>query len=232
MAKTLIGNIKGKDGRGIASISKTGTTGSVDTYTIRYTDNTTSTYTVNNADSIAIQRQIVPSAAVESSTTASQAYTAGDYVVVGGVLRRVTKSISKGSTISDSNSHATNVGDEMKGISNTLATRDTYGSNGNGKWWKFANGLMICTKRVTFNTTCTDEWNSLYSTPMLSLGTIPATFVSTPAITVTVVGGSAALVENIRDSSASSFGSVYFCRPDRCETLEVVVDVVAFGKWK
>ena len=43
MAKTLIGNIKGKDGRGIASISKTGTTGSVDTYTIRYTDNTTST---------------------------------------------------------------------------------------------------------------------------------------------------------------------------------------------
>ena len=156
MAKTLIGNIKGKDGRGIASISKTGTTGSVDTYTIRYTDNTTSTYTVNNADSIAIQRQIVPSAAVESSTTASQAYTAGDYVVVGGVLRRVTKSISKGSTISDSNSHATNVGDEMKGISNTIATRDTYGSNGNGKWWKFANGLMICTKRVTFNTTCTD----------------------------------------------------------------------------
>ena len=65
MAKTLIGNIKGKDGRGIASISKTGTTGSVDTYTITYTDNTTSTFTVNNADSIAIQRQIVPSAAVE-----------------------------------------------------------------------------------------------------------------------------------------------------------------------
>lgn len=232
MAKTLIGNIKGKNGRGIVSIKKTGTTGSVDTYTITYTDSTTSTFTINNSDSIALQRQIVPSAAVESSTTASQAYAAGDYVVVGGVLRRVTKSISKGSTISDSNSHATNVGDEMKGISNTLATRDTYGSNGNGKWWKFASGLMICTKRLTFNTTCTNEWYSLYDTPKLSLGATPATFVGTPTITVTVVGGSAALVENIRDSSASSFGSVYFCRPDSCETLEVVVDVVAFGKWK
>ena len=70
MAKTLIGNIKGKNGRGIVSIKKTGTTGSVDTYTITYTDSTTSTFTINNSDSISIQRQIVPSAAVESSSTA------------------------------------------------------------------------------------------------------------------------------------------------------------------
>lgn len=232
MAKTLIGNVKGKDGRGILKIEKTASTGAVDTYTITYTDNTTSTFTVNNSDSVSLQRQIVPSAAVESSTTASQAYAAGDYVVVVGVLRRVTKSISKGSAISDSNSHATNVGDEMKGISNTLATRDTYGSNGNGNWWKFASGLMICTKRVTFNTTCTNEWFSLYDTPKLSFGATPATFADTPTVTATVVSSSAALIENITDSSKSSFGSVYFCRPDRCETLEVIVDVVAFGRWK
>lgn len=113
MAKTLIGNIKGKDGRGIASIEKTGTTGSVDTYTIRYTDGTTSTYTVNNSDSIALQRQIVPSAAVESSATASQTYASGDYVVVNGVLRKVKSAIAKGNAISDSNSTATNVMHEI-----------------------------------------------------------------------------------------------------------------------
>ena len=113
MAKTLIGNIKGKDGRGIASISKTGTTGSVDTYTIKYTDGTTSTYTVNNSDSISLQRQIVPSASVESSTTASQAYTAGDYVVVNGVLRKVTAAIAKGNAISDSNSVTTTIVNEL-----------------------------------------------------------------------------------------------------------------------
>lgn len=113
MAKTLIGNIKGKDGRGIASIEKTGTTGSVDTYTIRYTDGTTSTYTVNNSDSVSLQRQIVPSAAVESSATASQAYAAGDYVVVNGVLRKVKSAIAKGNAISDSNSTATTVTGEF-----------------------------------------------------------------------------------------------------------------------
>lgn len=120
MAKTLIGNIKGKDGRGIASISKTGTTGSVDTYTIKYTDGTTSTYTVNNSDSVSIQRQIVPSAAIESSSTASQAYAAGQYMVVNGVLRKVTASISKGNTISDSNSTATTVGGELASIGTAL----------------------------------------------------------------------------------------------------------------
>lgn len=121
MAKTLIGNIKGKDGRGIASISKTGTTGSVDTYTIRYTDGTMSTYTVNNSDSVSLQRQIVPSAAVESSTTASQAYSAGQYVVVNGVLRKVKSAIAKGNAISDSNSTATTVGGELATIGDSVS---------------------------------------------------------------------------------------------------------------
>lgn len=121
MAKTLIGNIKGKDGRGIASIKKTGTTGSVDTYTITYTDNTTSTYTVKNADGISLQRQIVPSAAVESSATASQAYAAGDYVVVNGLLRKVKAAIAKGNAISDSNSTATTVTGELATIGNSVS---------------------------------------------------------------------------------------------------------------
>ena len=121
MAKTLIGNIKGKNGRGITSIKKTGTTGSVDTYTITYTDSTTSTFTVNNSDSISLQRQIVPSAAVESSATASQAYAAGDYVVVGGVLRKVKSSITKGSTIGDSNSTATTVTREIKDVQDSVS---------------------------------------------------------------------------------------------------------------
>ena len=116
MAKTLIGNIKGKNGRGITSIKKTGTTGSVDTYTIAYTDSTTSTFTINNSDSISLQRQIVPSAAVESSATASQAYVAGAYVVVNGALRKVKSAITKGDAISDSNSTATTVTGELAAV--------------------------------------------------------------------------------------------------------------------
>lgn len=121
MAKIIIGNVKGKDGRGITKITKTASTETVDTYTITYTDSTTSTFTINHSDSISLQRQIVPSAAVESSATASQAYAAGDYVVVNGLLRRVTSSITKGSTISNSNSTSTTVTGEIETVLNSVS---------------------------------------------------------------------------------------------------------------
>lgn len=129
MTKTLIGNIKGKDGRGIASIDKTDTTGPVDTYTITYTDSTTSTFTVNNSDNIALQRQIVPSAAVESSTTASQSYAAGDYVVVNGILRKAKSAIAKGNAISDSNSTATTVTGELATLGDSVSS-ESFVQNG------------------------------------------------------------------------------------------------------
>ena len=46
-----LGNVKGPSGKGITSITKTGTSGLVDTYTILYSDNTTSTFTVTNGSS-------------------------------------------------------------------------------------------------------------------------------------------------------------------------------------
>ena len=43
-----IPSVTGDDGRGISSVAKTGASGLVDTYTITYTDSTTSTFTVTN----------------------------------------------------------------------------------------------------------------------------------------------------------------------------------------
>lgn len=46
-----LGKITGADGKGITSITKTGTSGLIDTYTITYTDGSTSTFTVTNGTS-------------------------------------------------------------------------------------------------------------------------------------------------------------------------------------
>jgi hypothetical protein len=46
-----LGHIKGADGKGIQNITKTGTSGLIDTYTITYTDGSTSTFTVTNGTS-------------------------------------------------------------------------------------------------------------------------------------------------------------------------------------
>lgn len=64
---------------------------------------------------------IVPKASVESSTTASQAYAAGQYVVVNGILRKVKSAIAKGNAISDSNSSATTVGGELATIGDSVS---------------------------------------------------------------------------------------------------------------
>lgn len=160
MAKTLIGNVKGKDGRGISKIEKTATTGVVDTYTITYTDVTTTTYEVRNSDSVALQRQIVPSAAVESSTTASQSYAAGDYVVVDGVLRKVTASIAKGSTISDSNSKATTVAGELA----TLAVSRKQTRLGNNLTCYVEGGICIVS---------TDFLALPYGSTNVTIGSLP-----------------------------------------------------------
>lgn len=50
---------QGKDGNGIESIEKTGTSGNVDTYTITFTDGTKTTYTVTNGESGGIYPHII-----------------------------------------------------------------------------------------------------------------------------------------------------------------------------
>lgn len=192
MAKIIIGNVKGKDGRGISKIIKTASTGAVDTYTITYTDNTTSTFTINNSDNISLQRQIVPSAAVESSTTASQAYTAGDYVVVGGVLRKVTSSIAKGSTIGDSNSTVTTVAGEIETVLDSVSQikKDYVVEQGIKSGWqyvKWASGRAECSRSMNVSITKTGN----YWLPEVSL---PFTFKKTAnsydKFSVYVSGGS------------------------------------------
>lgn len=52
----------GTDGRGILSVVKTSTSGLVDTYTITYTDNTTSTFNVTNGQDGEVTEEYVNNA--------------------------------------------------------------------------------------------------------------------------------------------------------------------------
>lgn len=60
-------------------------------------------------------------ATIESSTTASQAYSAGDYLVLNGQLYEVTTAISSGETLTvGTNISATTVGSELTSLNNGL----------------------------------------------------------------------------------------------------------------
>lgn len=225
MARTLIGNIKGKDGRGIASISKTGTTGSVDTYTIKYTDGTTSTYTVNNSDSVSLQRQIVPSAAVESSTTASQTYAAGDYVVVNGVLRKVNRAIAKGNAISDSNSTATTVTGELATLGESVSQIDG--------WYVFdLAGVKLAIKTVTESVSTTFEYISdIYHGIIQPVNLPSGVFADAPSCSASIVKSSATCwIATLSNSAPTKAETQQFrILSSSNETINVSIMITAIG---
>ncbi len=58
--------VDGTNGRGITNIQKTSTSGLVDTYTISYTDNTTSTFDVTNGQDGEVTEEYVTNAINEA----------------------------------------------------------------------------------------------------------------------------------------------------------------------
>ena len=147
----------GATGNGIASITKTGTEGLVDTYTITYTNGQTTTFTVTNgqtptvdsamSDSSAnpVENRVIDAqlktkanqaqlATVEASTTASKAYSANEYLVLGGVLYKVTANIAQGGTIvtegAGKNVDLATVGEELSALKSGLTNVETA-INGN-----------------------------------------------------------------------------------------------------
>lgn len=96
---------------------------------------------------------IVPKASVESSATASQAYAAGQYVVVNGILRKVKSAIAKGNTISDFNSTATTVVGELATLGDSVskqqaANRYSTSETDTGRTW--VDGKKIYRRVVRF----------------------------------------------------------------------------------
>lgn len=127
------------NGKSIVSIEKTSSVGYVDTYTITYNDGTTDTFeitlatiTVDDALSDSstnpVENRVVTDAlntksnnsnlaTVESGTTASQAYTVGDYLVYNGQLCKVISAIAQGDTLTvGTNIEATSLTSDLSDI--------------------------------------------------------------------------------------------------------------------
>lgn len=134
----------GPTGNGISSITKTGTVGLVDTYTIAFTDGTSTTFTVTNGqdgssnvqwgditgtlanqtdlnNALSAKANASNLATIESSTTASQSYSEGDHLVLNGQLYEVTADVASGETlVVGTNITARNVGEELTALNNGL----------------------------------------------------------------------------------------------------------------
>lgn len=106
------------------------------------------------------------------------------------------------------------------------------GTNSNGKWTKWMDGTMICYKHIDFgNVAITTAWGSFYETASdYSCGNYPQAFAETPCISIMPLN--TCFVEKKGNTTATSWGSFWACRPATYGSFSLTVDCIAIGRWK
>ncbi len=108
-----------------------------------------------------------------------------------------------------------------------------YGSNSNGEYIRFYNGIQICVKTVALsNIGCTRQWGTMYETGQLGLGTWPASFLQIPKVNITLRDSQAGFVEMVNETTATVAGHCTVARPVWGEQLIFKFDIISIGRWK
>ena len=120
-------------------------------------------------------------------------------------------------------------------LNSKLSSYITTGTANGGTYYKFSNGLLICSKRISYYVNGSfSAWGNVYETPSISLGNWPHAFKSTPTATMTVQGGNTGLwTEGFYSLSATSCGTTYLCRgTSSCVAHTAYIQIIAVGTWK
>ena len=106
------------------------------------------------------------------------------------------------------------------------------GSNEDGQWIKFDNGIMICTKINTTTVTCNKEWGSVYESEQIDLGKMAQPFIEIPTILTGNIGRTG-IIEGFQQITNENFGYTWLMRPvlDTHEA-EYNLHLTAIGKYK
>lgn len=107
------------------------------------------------------------------------------------------------------------------------------GSNSNGRWIKFSDGTMICTKQVSYTSAISTSENGLYYGSGKNLGSYAQTFIETP-VACLFAAGTSCMLDALQNAGASSIGSVRPCRGASlpAESVDVTINIIAMGRWK
>lgn len=140
-------------------------------------------------------------------------------------------------TNDDTNNVKTNITDYITDlISSSDGTIKEIGSNSNGTYIKYNNGLMICHKIVTGTVNISTAWGSGYTTGSqntISLGNYAAEFKTAPTVTVTLArsGYNCWLASN-ENPTTTNAGTVSLLRFTTASSVNYRLHVIAIGMWK
>ena len=112
-----------------------------------------------------------------------------------------------------------------------------YGTNSNGSYWKFADGTLICCKRITDTVDITTAWGTMYEyVSAYDLGNWPHSFSGTPFIFYSASGNSenseyAVIIEKVEKTSATWAGGAWLSRPLSSPSCKFIIQIMGIGRW-
>ena len=108
------------------------------------------------------------------------------------------------------------------------------GLNANGSWIKFADGTMICTKKVKFtNVVINTVWGSVYETARkLNFGDYAQEFIEIPNVSITLADGATCFCETFSERTKKSIGNTWLWKPAVEANGTMTFDIIAIGRWK
>ena len=111
-----------------------------------------------------------------------------------------------------------------------LEKTSEYGSNANGEYWKFANGLMICKGSTSISFKKGTAWGSVFYDSWYGTISFPITFIEVPLVFFSFTDMN---VINIVSGNLE-IGAIKSLMATFAESIARDVDVkyLAIGRWK
>ena len=105
------------------------------------------------------------------------------------------------------------------------------GSNSNGDWIKFNNGLMICIMQKVIVVNLTEKWgNSGFYSTVVSIGKMPQSFASRPFVSINNNG--VPFTTYSYNVSLDDWGNVRILYPTALSNYNINIRAFAIGFWK
>lgn len=122
----------------------------------------------------------------------------------------------------------------INGVNTILGTLIESGTNSNGTYIKYSNGIMMCTKRVQFSTPFNVAWGVFYETPNpIPVGSFAMPFIEIPILSVASSIGSSVIFESPIWLTETGIQGIILMRPVKSDyAMSGSFDIIAIGKWK
>ena len=107
------------------------------------------------------------------------------------------------------------------------------GTNENGTYIKYDNGIMFCFKTITITgVNINSSWGTLYESDAIQLGDLAQTFSERPTIIIEKSAGQGSWLELNDNITTTSAGRCYVVSAVSSTNRNLTFEITAFGKWK